>query len=96
VIEQSATGSPQEIPAIELSFGVGTAAKFIAGTCQNDRARSFAAILAASLEPSAGRDHIKLVATSIPHGLKCRLEAEEGILKLIGRLRGSVVEEEQK
>jgi hypothetical protein len=96
VIEPPATGSPQNVPAVEFSLAVGTAAKFIAGTSRNDRARAFAAILAASLEPSAGRDHVKFVATSIPHGLKCRIEAEEGILKLIGRLRGSALDEQQK
>lgn len=96
VLEPPASGSSQGGPAVELSLAVGTMAKFIAGTSRNDRARAFAAILAASLEPSAGRDHIKITAASIPHGLKCRIEAEEGILKLIGRLRGSALDEEQK
>ncbi len=86
VIEQSAADAPKNVPPVELSLAVGPVARFVAAGCPSQTIRSVAALLAAAVEPAADRDHLRLVASSIPNGVKCRLEVEEGILKLIGRL----------
>ena len=95
VIEQSAADGSQNVPPVELSLAVGTTAKFIAAAAKREKIRSLAAMLAAALEPAAGRDHLKLTAISIPRGVKYRLEVEEGILKLIGRLTPLITGEKE-
>lgn len=96
VIEQSAAEGAQDVPPVELSLSAGGAAKFIAATARQEKVRALAGLLAAALEPSAGRDHVRFTAGAIPHGVKYRLEVEEGILKLTGRLTAMITGEESK
>ena len=44
-----------------------------------------AAMIAQLLAQHAGKDHVKLTVTGIPNGFKYRLEAEEGVLKALGK-----------
>lgn len=95
VIERSATNAQQDPPAIEISFSTGVTAQFLAANSKNERTRSLAAVLSASLEPSGEQDHLRFIAKAIPRGVRCRLEVEESVLKLIGRLGGHVLESEE-
>jgi hypothetical protein len=48
--------------------------------------RQIAASVAKMLEEQAqGRDHIRLVAQLLENGFRYRLEAEEGVLRAIGK-----------
>jgi hypothetical protein len=95
-IEQSAADSAPNVPPWEWSVSVGTTARFIAATAHSERIRSLATVLAASLDAAAGHDHVRLTVNSIPRGAKCRLEVEEGILKLIGRLTALITGEDKQ
>ncbi len=95
VIEQSAAGTYQGEPPLELSLAVGPAAKFIAATSPFDNLRYVAKMMALGLDSSAGRDHLKLTAAPVPNGVRYRIEAEEGVFFLLGRLSKAATLEEQ-
>lgn len=85
VIEKSAAEAGKTVPPVRLSLSLGKLAGFIAASGeQKDRPK--AALIAAELAKSEGGDRVKLLATPIARGVKYRLEVEEGILKLLGRL----------
>jgi hypothetical protein len=85
-IEKSAAEASQTVPPIRLSLAVKPVAEFVAEVGEaKDRPK--AARVAKELADAAGRDHITLVASSIPDGVRYRLELEEGLVRLIGRLR---------
>jgi len=94
VIEQSAAGTYKGEPPLELSLAVGPAAKFIAATSPFDNIRCVAKIMALGLDSSAGRDHLKLTAAPVPNGVRYRMEAEEGVFFLLGRLSKAATSEE--
>ncbi|MEN6406370.1 MAG: hypothetical protein ABFC77_07860 [Thermoguttaceae bacterium] len=74
------------LPA-EWSVSVGSAAQSVAAKAPTKTVRSAAAAVAVALAPETGRDHVKLSAKPIPHGVACRLEAERSVVELFGRLR---------
>lgn len=85
-IERSAAEAYKMVPPSQFSVSLGPVAQFVAAVGkQKDRPK--AARAAEILEQSASQDHIKLVTGLIPQGVKCRLEFEEGVLKLITHLR---------
>lgn len=94
VIEQSAADGEKTVSPVEFSLALGETAKFIAATGKPEN-RSMAALVAMALEPSAGRDHIKLIAGPIPQGVQYRFEVEEGVLKLLSRLGTIAMGEEE-
>jgi hypothetical protein len=59
--------------------------KFVAEV-GDDEDRENAALVAGLLEKTADRDHVKLTVTPIERGARLRLELEEGILRLIGKM----------
>jgi hypothetical protein len=98
VIVQSAAdvNTQKDLPPVEVSLALGTAAKFIATRCKIENVSFVAMLVAAILEKSPGRDHAKLIGSLIPRGVKYRLELEEGIVTLIGRLSTKEADEERK
>jgi hypothetical protein len=50
----------------------------------NDRPK--AAWVAAELAKTANLDHVTLTASPIPDGVRYRVEVEQGLLQLVGRL----------
>ena len=94
VIEQSAADVQKGEPPLELSLAVGPAAKFIAATSPFENVRCVAKMMALGLSSSAGRDHLKLTAVPIPNGVRYRVEAEEGVFFLLGRLSKAAMLEE--
>jgi hypothetical protein len=84
-IDQSAADADKTVAPLEMSLALGAAAKFLAAVAKEEDRPKFA-LVARGLEDAVGRDHVKLVAAPIPNGVRYRLEFEDGILKLIGRL----------
>ncbi|MHB1034437.1 MAG: hypothetical protein ACYC35_07875 [Pirellulales bacterium] len=83
VLDRSA-GNPFEVPVppMQLSVALSPIFKF-AGTI--GEADPMIAMLSGSLAKAEGKDHITLTAKAAPNGVTYRLEAEEGIIKLIGQ-----------
>jgi hypothetical protein len=84
-----------DVAPVEFSLALGETAKCLAAEGKPEN-RSMAALAAMALEPSAGRDHVKLIAGPIPQGVQYRFEVEEGVLKLLSRLSTIILGEEKE
>ena len=90
VIDESAKSPNKPVAPMEMNFALGpimAAAKSV--TAANDKApphvKETIDMVAEQLTTQAsGRDHIRLVATPMPNGVRTRFEAEEGVLRAIG------------
>lgn len=90
-----AIGGVIDVAPVEFSLALGETAKSIAAAGKPEN-RSTAALVAVALESSAGRDHVKLIASRIPQGVQYRFEVEEGVLQLLSRLSTIILAEEPK
>ena len=84
-IESSAAEASTPVPPMQFSLSALPLAKFIAAVGK-EAERPKAALVAEQLEKQTCPDHLNLTTSPIPGGLKCRLEVEQGILRLIGSL----------
>lgn len=96
VIDQSATEADKKQPVAEFSFALGAAAKFIAATSRWEKLRLWAGMVGTALDSPPDRDHVRVVVAPISNGAKCRVEVEEGVLKLIGFAVTMITGEEKK
>jgi hypothetical protein len=90
VIDQSKAQPGKQIPPARISLAATPIAKFVAEVAQEDEAKQVAAKVAAMLEQSAGKDHLVLTSKPVPNGTMVRLEAQEGLLKVVG-LAGQMI-----
>jgi hypothetical protein len=85
VIEKSAAEAGKPVPPLQITLATTPVARFIAAVGkESDRPK--AAWLAEELAKSAPNDHVNLIASAIPRGVKYRLEVESGILKTLGKV----------
>ena len=87
VIDKSQTEAGKEIPALQVVLSGLKIAKFASAVADDDQAKALADKMAASLEQSAGKDHLTIVTDPIANGARVRLELEEGILKALGEMQ---------
>lgn len=81
VIDNSATSAGAALPPFQLNVALTPIVEF-AGAMQPGNPGI--AMIAQSLAASAGKDHVKITSKEIENGATVRIEAEEGVLKLIG------------
>ncbi len=79
VIDKSATGEATSLPPVQLTVALSPVLKFAA---QMHSDNAMLASLAEGLK--GGKDHATLTVKEISNGMTMRLEAEEGLLTLIG------------
>jgi hypothetical protein len=84
VIDRSKANHDKEVLPMQVSFSLKPIAKFIADVAEDDNVKARAAGVASALEKADGKDHITLTSKSVTNGVRVRLEAEEGLLKLLG------------
>jgi len=82
-IDQSKAKRRQAVSPMRLSVSLSQLAEFVAEVGK-EKDKPTAKKAAEILAKTAGKDHINLLATPIDRGVKCRLEIEEGVLKLLG------------
>lgn len=82
VIDASLTPSTEKLPPLTLSVALAPVLKIVAEN-GNPQAAMFAEQLA------GGKDHINITLDSIENGMRYRIEAEEGVNKLIGTALGA-------
>ena len=80
-IQKSATPAKPE-PPLEISIALKPVADFIAVVGQ-EQVKGPAGQVAELLRASGGKDHLRLTAKPVPSGVILRLDAEEGLLKVI-------------
>jgi hypothetical protein len=92
-IDASAASPDKAVPPLEVSMSLVPLAK-TAAVVGEEEDRPKAQILADVLEKEAqGRDHVRAVEEIIPNGMKIRIEAEEGVLRAIGKAAAQAQQE---
>jgi len=81
-IEQSDPEGQQADPPVQFSVSLGQVADFIAEVAK-EKDKPTVEKIAALLKENPDKDHVTAVATPIERGVKCRLELEQGVLKLL-------------
>ena len=84
-IDASKAEPNKAVPPFELSASLGQIMEFAAANA-NEEQRPMLQAIANMLEHDAqGRDHVRMSGALIENGLKYRFEAEEGVLRAIGK-----------
>jgi hypothetical protein len=82
-IDASAADRSKTVQPFALSISLGPIAEIAANAEDRGNQQAFQSI-AEMLKQSKGRDHIRATGEVVPHGLRYRFEAEEGVLKAVG------------
>jgi hypothetical protein len=85
-IDASAAEPGKSVPPFELAISLGQIMEIAAAEAPDDDKKKVLEAVAQMLRTQAqGRDHVRVVGQLIPNGLRYRLEAEEGVLRAIGK-----------
>jgi len=82
VLELSKKSSDQKLPTAQASLSVGELLRFVASVEQDNLALMGAAAIVSTAKND---DHVRIVARSIPHGIRYRIEVEQGIVMVVGQ-----------
>lgn len=86
VIDQSKAEAGKTIPPMKLVVAGAPVAQFAAAVADDDDARARLEKIADLLQKSSGKDQVITTSTPVPNGVQVRLEAQQGILKVLGAL----------
>jgi Fe-S cluster assembly iron-binding protein IscA len=86
VIAKSKTAGSKDVLPLQVSVATGSIAKFTADMAEDEETKERATMFAEAMEKTKGKDHIFLTSTPVPNGIRIRVEAEEGLLVLLGSL----------
>jgi hypothetical protein len=96
-IDASAADPNKEVPPFEVSFSLGPIMAVSAAYEEDAKQKQVAQTIADMLQGEAqGRDHVRMVGHFIPNGLRYRIEAEEGVLRAIGKAAAEAQEQAQQ
>ncbi len=84
VIDTSLANPGKAVPPMEFTISLQQIMNMAVEFVEGDEKAMVEGIATMLSEESAGRDHIRIVAKSIPGGILTRFEAEEGVLRAIG------------
>ena len=81
-VGRSALAISKPIPPLELRLSVGKLAQMVAATSQ-EPLPSQARAIATQAQAGSGRDQVTLTLDRVSDGLRCRIRAEEGLLRVL-------------
>jgi hypothetical protein len=84
-IDASKAEPNKEVPTFEFSASLGQFMEFAAANAKDEDKPMVQAIADMLKNDAQGRDHIRASSTLIENGQKVRFEAEEGVLRAIGK-----------
>ncbi len=85
-IDASAAEPNKSVPPFEWALSLGPILETVAAHTPQEAQRHILESVAKMLKSDAsGRDHVRMVSTVVPRGLRYRLEVEEGVLRGIGK-----------
>jgi hypothetical protein len=84
-IDASKSEAGKEVPPFEFSASLGQIMEFAAANAKDEDKPLVQGIADMLKNDAQGRDHVRASATLIENGLKYRFEAEEGVLRAIGK-----------
>ncbi len=86
-IDASAAEPDKAVPPFELAVSLAPIMEMAAAQADEGDQKAVAQAVADMLRDEApGRDHIRAVGQVVPNGLRYRFEAEEGVLRAIGKV----------
>ncbi len=91
-IDRSAENEGKLVPPVELSLRLGPVAETVAVLGPAGQ-RALAELIAKELKKISGGDQLNLLVTPTAFGVRYRLEAEEGLLRLLARMTNIKAEE---
>jgi hypothetical protein len=96
-IDASAKDKGKSVPPFEMAASLAPIMEVAASQTENPEQKEVVQKVADFLKSEAqGRDHVRAVGTTVPNGLKYHLEAEEGVLKAIGKAAAAVQEQKMQ
>jgi hypothetical protein len=96
-IDASATEKGKTVPPFELAISVGPILEAAAAQAEDGDQKEIMQKVSDFVHSDAqGRDHIRAVGQIVPNGLKYHFEAEEGVLKAIGKAATAAQEQKMK
>jgi hypothetical protein len=96
-IDASVADPNKAVPPFEVAVSLGPIMAMSAAYQDDAKGRQIAKSIADMLQGEAqGRDHIRMVGQFIPNGLRYRVEAEEGVLRAIGKAAAVAQEQAQQ
>jgi hypothetical protein len=84
-IDASKADPNKEVPPFEFSASLGQIMEAAAANSNDENTAIFQAIAKMLKDDAQGRDHIRVSGMLITNGIKYRFEAEEGVLRAIGK-----------
>jgi hypothetical protein len=85
-IDASASSPEKPVPPFEVAVSVTPFIELAASEAEDEGQRKIMTKVVELLQTeAAGRDHVRIVGKVVPHGLRYRIEAEEGVLRGIGK-----------
>lgn len=84
-IDASAAEPEKEVPPFEVALSLAPIMEAAAVHTDGDEKQIFEKVADMLKNEAEGRDHIRMVGSLIPNGLRYRIEAEEGVLRGIGK-----------
>ena len=84
-IDASKAEPNKEVSPFELSFSLGPIMETAAANGKEDDREILQSISDLLSNSAQGRDHLRITGQFIPNGLKYRIEAEEGVLRAVGK-----------
>jgi hypothetical protein len=85
-IDTSAREQGKRVPPFELAVSMGPVAEVAASQAEDGPQKAAAQAIADMLRAEGqGKDHLRITGQIIPNGLRYRFEAEQGVLKAVGK-----------
>jgi hypothetical protein len=85
-IDASAADKGKPVPPFELAVSLGPVAEVMASQAEEGPEKAAAEAIAELLRTEAkGMDHLRVTGSVVPNGLRYRFEAEQGVLKALGK-----------
>ena len=84
IIDTSAASPSKSVPPMEMTFALAQVMEAAATFVDDDEKQKVEMIANMLTNEANGRDHVRIVAQTIPNGARIRIEAEEGVLRAAG------------
>jgi hypothetical protein len=96
-IDASAKDKGKSVPPFEVAVSLTPIMEVAASQAENSEQKEVVQKVADFLKNDAqGRDHVRAVGSMVPNGIKYHLEAEEGVLKAVGKAAAAVQEQKMQ
>lgn len=96
-IDASKADPNKSVPPFEVAASLGPIMAMAAANAETADQRQLAQTIADMLQGEAqGRDHVRMVGQFIPNGQRYRVEAEEGVLRAMGKAAATAQEKAQQ